>query len=138
MYKILSMTLAMALMGCTPLSMQSNTSPEPAQCVGVMSSEDAYGYLDPTHFTVQVLALSQEKDVQNYIRNIDPKHPVWVNWKASRGTRWYAVTVGDFATKDQAKSAIVSLPTTVKQAAPFVMSFAEMKRKQQTNVVRMR
>lgn len=135
MYKILSVVLVLALMGCTPLGTQPES---PAQCVGVMSSEDAYGYMNPNHYTVQVLALRQEKDIKEYIRNIDPKHPVWVNWKASRGTQWYAVTAGDFASKDEARQAINSLPHDVRQAAPFVISFAEMKQKQQTNVVRMR
>lgn len=135
MYKILSMVMTIALIGCTPLRTQPDSS---AQCVGVMTSEDAYGYMNPNHFTVQVLALKQEKDIKEYIRNIDPKHPVWVNWKTSRGTQWYAVTAGDFASKDEARAAISSLPHGVRQASPFVISFAEMKQKQQTNVVRMR
>ncbi len=135
MYKILAVILAVALMGCTPLGSQPQS---PAQCVGVMSSEDAYGYMNPSHFTVQVLALKQEKDIKEYIRNIDPNYPVWVNWKTSRGTQWYAVTAGDFASKEEARKAIDSLPHGVKQSEPFVISFAEMKQKQQTNVVRMR
>ncbi len=136
MEKILSLAALLVVVGCTPLSMQSAS--EPQQCVGVMSPQDAYGYLDPSHFTVQVLALSQEKDIQNYIRDIDPRHPVWVNWKASRGTQWYAVTMGDFADAAQAKAAIATLPPIVKRSEPFVLSFAEMQSKQQTNVVRMR
>ncbi len=138
MYKILSLLMMTGLIGCTPLSMQATEQQTPQQCVGVMTSQDAYGYMDPSHYTVQVLALKQEKDIQQYINNIDPKHPVWVNWKQSRGTQWYAVTVGDFATKSKALQAMKSLPVHVKQSSPFVMSFAEMKQKQQTNVVRMR
>ncbi|MDF2152932.1 SPOR domain-containing protein [Vibrio sp. CAU 1672] len=135
MQKLLSLTLAFTLVGCV--------APQPRfaeneRCVGVMSSQDAYGYLNPAHYTMQVLALKQEKDVKDYIRYIDAKHPVWVNWKNSRGTRWYTVTVGDFKTKQEALNALSSLPSHVKQAAPFVMSFAEMQRKQETSVVRMR
>jgi len=132
--KILALAAAFMLAGCvSPHSVADNR-----ECVGVMSSEDAYGYLNPNHYTMQVLALRQEKDVKDYIRYIDPKHPVWVNWKASRGTRWYTVTVGDFATKQEAYNELSSLPGKVKQSQPFVISFAEMKRKQKTNVVRMR
>ncbi|MCV5340742.1 SPOR domain-containing protein, partial [Escherichia coli] len=90
------------------------------------------------HYTMQVLALKKEKDVKEYIRYIDPKHPVWVNWKNSRGTRWYTVTAGDFKSKQEAYNALSSLPSHVKQSSPFVLTFAEMQRKQQTSVVRMR
>nr|WP_206770185.1 MULTISPECIES: SPOR domain-containing protein [Vibrio] len=118
--------------------MPQHQSMETGQCVGVMSSQDAYGYLNPNHYTMQVLALKKEKDVKEYIRYIDPKHPVWVNWKNSRGTRWYTVTVGDFKTKQDAYNALSSLPSRVKQSSPFVLTFAEMQRKQETSVVRMR
>lgn len=135
MRKILSLALAFSLTGCVMPQYQST---ETGQCVGVMSSQDAYGYLNPNHYTMQVLALKQEKDVQEYIRHIDPKHPVWVNWKNSRGTRWYTVTVGDFTSKQDAYNALSSLPGRVKQASPFVLTFAEMQQKQETSVVRMR
>jgi septal ring-binding cell division protein DamX len=133
--KILSLALSMSLTGCV---MPQHQSTDAGQCVGVMSSQDAYGYLDPNHYTMQVLALKKEKDVKEYIRNIDPRHPVWVNWKNSRGTRWYTVTVGDFKSKQDAYSALSSLPSRVKQSSPFVLTFGEMQSKQQTNVVRMR
>ncbi len=129
MFRVLLVAVMLLVTGCTVNN---------GQCVGVMSSQDAYGYLNPHHYTMQVLALTQEKDVQDYIRNIDAKHPVWVNWKNSRGTRWYTVTVGDFKTKEEALNALSYLPHQVKQAAPFVMSFQEMQSKQETSVVRMR
>jgi len=133
--KILSLTLAMSLTGCV---MPQHGTVNTGQCMGVMSSQDAYGYQNPNHYTMQVLALKKEKDVKEYIRYIDSKHPVWVNWKNSRGTRWYTVTVGDFKTKQDAYNARSSLPSRVKQSSPFVMTFAEMQRKQETSVVRMR
>lgn len=115
MHKILSLTLILSLMGC---AMPYQQEVDSGQCVGVMTSQDAYGYLNPNHYTMQVLALKQEKDVKDYIRYIDPKHPVWVNWKNSRGTRWYTVTVGDFKTKQDAYNALSSLPSRVKQSSP--------------------
>ncbi len=135
MRRIFVFALVLLMTGCsfTPQQTVNNE-----QCVGVMSSQDAYSGQDPNHFTVQVLALKQEKDVQDYIKHIDAKHPVWVNWKNSLGTRWYTVTVGDFTTKQKALDVISSLPHQVKQSAPFVMSFAEMQSKQETSVVRMR
>ncbi|CAE6878963.1 SPOR domain-containing protein [Vibrio alginolyticus] len=132
--KVTPLLLSIALAGCS-------IAPSPtqeAQCVGVMTSQDAYGHMNPNHFTVQVLALKQEADVQEYIRHIEPSYPVWVNWKSSRGTRWYAVTAGDFKTKDEAYRAIQKLPHNVRQSEPFILSFEQMKKQQETNVVRMR
>ncbi|GAJ74944.1 putative DamX-related protein [Vibrio sp. JCM 18905] len=120
MHKILSLTLILSLMGC---AMPYQQQVDSGQCVGVMTSQDAYGYLNPNHYTMQVLALKQEKDVKDYIRYIDPKHPVWVNWKNSRGTRWYTVTVGDFKTKQDAYNALSSLPSRVKQSSPICADF---------------
>lgn len=70
MHKILSLTLIFSLMGCA----MPHQPIDNGQCVGVMSSQDAYGYLNPNHYTMQVLALKKEKDVKEYIRYIDPKH----------------------------------------------------------------
>ncbi len=126
--------LSVMLLGCS-------TAPnyiQDAQCVGVMTSHDAYGNMNPNHFTMQVLALRQEADIREYISHIKPDYPVWVNWKSSRGTRWYAVTVGDFKTKEEAAHAIQLLPRNVQQSEPFILTFEQMKRQQETNVVRMR
>ena len=132
--KVTPLLLSLVLAGCS-------IAPSPiqeTQCVGVMTSQDAYGHMNPNNFTVQVLALKQEVDVQEYIRHIEPSYPVWVNWKSSRGTRWYAVTAGDFKTKDEAYQAIQKLPHNVRQSEPFILSFEQMKKQQETNVVRMR
>lgn len=133
-YRAASLLLSFMLVGCS-------TMPNPthdAQCVGVMTSQDAYGHMNPNHFTVQVLALKQKADVQEYIRHIEPSNPVWVNWKSSRGTRWYAVTAGDFKTKSEAYRAMRRLPQNVQRSEPFILSFEQMKQQQETNVVRMR
>ena len=40
--------------------------------------------------------------------------------------------------EQDAYNALSSLPSRVKQSSPFVLTFAEMQRKQETSVVRMR
>lgn len=126
--------LSLMLLGCSTMP---NSIPE-AQCVGVMTSQDAYGNMNSNHFTMQVLALRQQADIQEYISHIKPDYPVWVNWKSSRGARWYAVTVGDFRTKNEAYRAIQTLPQNVQRSEPFILTFEKMKKQQETNVVRMR
>ncbi|WP_369414628.1 hypothetical protein [Photobacterium atrarenae] len=46
------------------------TTHGPSQCVGAMTTQEAYGHLDPNRYTIQVLALSEERDVRGYIRDI--------------------------------------------------------------------
>ncbi|MDG2721054.1 cell division protein DamX, partial [Vibrio parahaemolyticus] len=50
MHKILSLTLIFSLMGC---AMPYQQEVDSGQCVGVMTSQDAYGYLNPNHYTMQ-------------------------------------------------------------------------------------
>ncbi|WP_338049231.1 SPOR domain-containing protein [Photobacterium sanctipauli] len=105
-----------------------------------MTTEQAYGHLNPNHYTIQVLALTEERqlDVKNYIHHIKGQQPIWVNWKKSQGYRWYAVIYGDFATKEEARAVIDKLPTAVRQQGPFVRSFAEVQSDKQTDVFRLR
>ena len=108
------------------------------QCMGVQSTQQAYGYLNPNHYTIQVLALKTEADIQSYIQRINKNQPVWVNWKQSRGQEWFAVTTGNFPTKDAAYQAMNELPRHVQNSHPFLLSFGELQARQKTNVVRYR
>ncbi|UXI04128.1 SPOR domain-containing protein [Photobacterium sp. TY1-4] len=132
MYKFFAVAALLFLTGCT------TTNGPQSQCVGAMTTQEAYGHLDPNRFTIQVLALSEERDVRGYIRDIKGQDPIWVNWKRSLGNRWYAVIYGDFATKAEAKRVIDTLPARIRQQGPFVRSFAEVQQDKQTNVFRMR
>ena len=134
MHKIFALVALLFLAGCST----TETTHTGSQCVGAMTTQEAYGHLDPNRFTIQVLALSEERDIRYYIREIQGQDPIWVNWKHSLGNRWYAVIYGDFASKEEAKRAINSLPPRIRQQGPFVRSFAEVQSDKQTDVFRMR
>ena len=136
MQKIFAILAVLLLAGC---STTENTHTD-RQCIGQMTTEEAYGHLNPERFTIQVLALTEERqaDVRNYINHIQGQQPIWVNWKKSQSGRWYAVIYGDFETKDEAKSVIDRLPEAVRQQGPFIRSFAEVQNDKQTDVFRLR
>lgn len=134
MHKIFAIVALVLLAGCSTTEATHTQS----QCVGAMTTQEAYGHLDPNRYTIQVLALSEERDIRDYIRDIKGQAPIWVNWKHSLGNRWYAVIYGDFATKEEAKRAITRLSPRIRQQGPFVRSFAEVQSDKQTDVFRMR
>lgn len=134
MHKIFALVALLFLSGCST----TQTTHTESQCVGAMTTQEAYGHLDPNRFTIQVLALSEERDIRGYIREIKGQDPIWVNWKHSLGNRWYAVIYGDFASKEEAKRVIDNLPPRIRQQGPFVRSFAEVQNDKQTDVFRMR
>ena len=136
MQKVFAFLAVLLLAGC---STTESTHTE-SQCIGAMTTQEAYGHLNPERFTIQVLALSEERqaDVKGYISHIQGQQPIWVNWKKSKGYRWYAVIYGDFETKEEAKTIIDRLPDTVRQQGPFIRSFAEVQSDKQTDVFRLR
>ncbi|MGF1723655.1 SPOR domain-containing protein [Photobacterium nomapromontoriensis] len=136
MQKIFALVAVLLLAGCS----STDTTHTASQCIGVMTTQEAYGHLNPNRFTIQVLALTEERqaDVKNYINHIPGQQPIWVNWKKSQGNHWYAVIYGDFATKEEAKYMIDQLPTEVRQQGPFVRSFGDVQNDKQTEVFRLR
>lgn len=136
MQKIFALVAVLLLAGCST----TETTHTDSQCIGVMTTQEAYGHLNPNRFTIQVLALTEERqaDVKSYIYHIQGQQPIWVNWKKTQGNRWYAVIYGDFATKEEAKYMIDQLPVEVRQQGPFIRSFGDVKNDQQTDVFRLR
>ena len=103
-----------------------------------MTNDQAFGDINPSHFTVQILALSEERNLRGYLQPITSNQPIWVNWKHALGRNWYAVTYGNFATREEAKQAIQTLPATVQAQGPFVLSFAAVKADKEGQVYQLR
>ncbi|MEC6813587.1 SPOR domain-containing protein [Photobacterium toruni] len=103
-----------------------------------MTNDQAFGDINPSHFTIQILALSEERNLRGYLQPITGDQPIWVNWKHALGRNWYAVTYGNFATREQAKQAIQTLPTNVQAQGPFVLSFAAVKADKEGQVYQLR
>ena len=103
-----------------------------------MTNDQAFGDINPSHFTVQILALSEERNLRGYLQPITGNQPIWVNWKHALGRNWYAVIYGNYATREAAKQAIQTLPTNVQAQGPFVISFASVKADKEGQVYQLR
>ena len=103
-----------------------------------MTNDQAFGDINPSHFTVQILALSEERNLRGYLQPITGNQPIWVNWKHAVGRNWYAVIYGNYATREEAKQAIQTLPATVQAQGPFVLSFAAVKADKEGQVYQLR
>ncbi len=103
-----------------------------------MTNDQAFGDINPAHFTVQILALSEERNLRGYLQPITGDQPIWVNWKHALGRNWYAVIYGNYATREDAKQAIATLPTNVQAQGPFVLSFAAVKADKEGQVYQLR
>ncbi|EAR54187.1 hypothetiical DamX-related protein [Photobacterium sp. SKA34] len=103
-----------------------------------MTNDQAFGDIFPSRYTVQILAISEERNLRGYLQPITGNEPIWVNWKRVDGRNWYAVIYGNFATKDEARQAIQSLPSSVQAQGPFPLSFATVKADKEGQVYQLR
>ncbi|MCG7495718.1 SPOR domain-containing protein [Vibrio sp. Of7-15] len=78
-------------------------------------------------YTIQVMALSHDKEIKKRAQVLPGSNPIWMNQKEVNGSPWYTILYGDFATKQQAKAAIASLPAKVRAYGPFVRSIDDIK-----------
>ncbi|WP_413283310.1 SPOR domain-containing protein [Vibrio sp. MA40-2] len=78
-------------------------------------------------YTIQVVAVSSAQKASNYANRLPQGNPVWQHHKKVNGTDWYAVLYGDYATKSEAKAAIQTLPSYIREFKPFVKSLDEIK-----------
>lgn len=81
-----------------------------------------YGY------TIQVMAVDSSEKARALANQLPKGHPIWEHYKQVKGTNWYAVLYGDYATKSEAKAAIATLPKSFQDKKPFVKSLDEIKK----------
>jgi septal ring-binding cell division protein DamX len=79
-------------------------------------------------YTIQVAAVATEAKVRDFAGRL-PQNvaPIWQNYKLVKGTKWYTVLYGDYATKSEAQAAIATLPQDLRRLKPFVKSIDTIK-----------
>ena len=78
-------------------------------------------------FTIQVIAVDSSKKAATLAKKLPQDHPVWENYKQVNGTEWFTLLYGDYETRGQAKSAIMTLPKMFRDLKPFVKSLDDVK-----------
>ncbi|PFG58220.1 sporulation related protein [Vibrio sp. ES.051] len=80
-------------------------------------------------YTIQVVALGSQAKVDQFANKLpQSEQPIWENYKVVNGTKWFSVLYGDYATSDEAKQAISTLPAQFQQLKPFVKSIDAIKK----------
>jgi septal ring-binding cell division protein DamX len=80
-------------------------------------------------YTIQVVAVGSQAKVDQFAKQLPTNgQPIWENYKVVNGTKWYSVLYGDYATNEEAKLAIDSLPAQFKKLKPFVKSIDSIKK----------
>ena len=68
------------------------------------------------------------EEVDSFVKMLPTtSQPVWENYKMVNGTKWFTVLYGDYATRLEAKKAISTLPSSLKNLKPFVKSIDDIK-----------
>ncbi len=79
-------------------------------------------------YTIQVAAVATENKVMHFAAKLPQQvQPIWQNYKIVKGTKWYTVLYGDFATVSDAKAAIKTLSGELQALKPFVKSIDAIK-----------
>lgn len=86
-----------------------------------LKSNPRYGY------TIQVIALDRESKLEHFAKRLPVGQPIWGNYKQVKGTNWYTILYGDYATSAEAKAAIASLPEEFQKLKPFPKSIDAIK-----------
>ncbi|PMH41429.1 cytochrome C biogenesis protein CcdA [Vibrio sp. 10N.286.49.B3] len=87
------------------------------------NSQQRYGY------TLQVVAVGTESKANQFNQMLPQQgQPIWENYKMVNGTKWYTILYGDYATHEEAKRAIATLPANFQALKPFVKSIDSIKK----------
>lgn len=79
-------------------------------------------------FTIQLVATKNLSSLRNYVKNNHLENQVHYYSIEAAGKSWYVLGLGHYATKEQAKKAIVSLPKNLTKNKPWVRSSNQLKR----------
>ncbi len=86
-----------------------------------MKKSPRYGY------TIQVIALDRESKLNSFANKLPDGQPIWGNYKQVKGTNWYTILYGDYASRAEAKAAISTLPKEFQKLKPFAKSIDDIK-----------
>lgn len=81
-----------------------------------------------SHYSIQLLGASSTKAVDQFVAEHGLAGKVWVYQTQFRGSPWYVVLLGDYATLAQAKSGIRKLSPALLKGQPWSKSFAQVQK----------
>lgn len=80
------------------------------------------------HYSVQLMGASNTKAVDSFVAEHGLAGKIWVYKTSFRGSPWYVVVQGDYASSAQAKAAIRKLSPALLKGQPWPKSFAQIQK----------
>jgi len=92
--------------------------------------------LDPRHYTIQILAVRQEKSLLKFIEDTRLTNRGRVAYFRAKlkGRDWYRLLYGVYPSKKNADSALDNLPSNIRQLSPWIRRIAPIQRAIEENV----
>ena len=81
-----------------------------------------------SHYSIQLMGASNTKAVDSFVAEHGLAGKVWVYKTSFRGSPWYVVVQGDYASSTQAKAAIRKLTPALLKGQPWPKSFAQIQK----------
>lgn len=94
--------------------------PEPVEAKRAYSDDERFLLsLPSSSYALQILAAGQIESLQSYVARQDNKKQLHIYQGLRKGKRWYMVVLAPYASKNEAASAIKSLPEKQAKAGPW-------------------
>jgi DamX protein len=104
----------------------SSDDPKPSPASTGLTLDDLM-HSPGNYYTIQLLAASQENEINHYIQTHDLGGKT-VSYRANRnGKDWYILTYGVYKTRQDAEEALEELPSTLRGLKPWVNTVAAVK-----------
>lgn len=88
-------------------------------------------------YTIQVVALSYDSGLSEYMKKLPQNRSMWSNNKLLNGLPWYTLLYGQYDSKDHALCVLNTLPNEIKKQGPFIRSFSAIKSSQNSDIKRL-
>ncbi|HDC4325314.1 TPA: SPOR domain-containing protein, partial [Aeromonas hydrophila] len=80
------------------------------------------------HYSIQLMGASNTKAVDKFVAENGLAGKIWVYQTKFRGSPWFVVLQGDYASSNQAKAAIRKLSPALLKGQPWPKSFAQVQK----------
>jgi len=83
---------------------------------------------DPESYTIQVIAVSYEKSILEFIKNnqLLEKNEIAYYKSSFEGHPWYEALYGIYPTQQEALLVVKKLPANIRQAGPWIRKLSEV------------
>jgi DamX protein len=113
----------------TPIGPGPGAAPPAVESRAVTAARGTANWIasqNPEHYTIQLVATRSEMAVSRFIEEHNLGGNTGYFTHQQDGATWYTLVYGSYPSRDAAKSAIATLPPTLRKASPWVRKFGDI------------